>query len=86
MLSLCDETIAGKGGGKGMKVEFKDMEIQHINSDAGDISISWLCPNCKQELIWAESMWWGLKCRCDYWNLEIFATAETEDEKNELDS
>ena len=64
-----------------MKVEFKDMEMQQINSDAGDISISWLCPSCKQELVWAEAMWWRLNCRCSSWDLEIFATAEKEDKK-----
>ena len=59
-----------------MRVEFRDMEMQQINSDAGDISITWKCPNCKEELVWAESMWWRLSCRCYVWSLEIFATGE----------
>ena len=64
-----------------MKIEFKDMEISRPHSDAGDVSFKWNCPNCKQELVWADSMWWRLDCLCSHWTFDIIAKGELNEKK-----
>jgi hypothetical protein len=53
-----------------------DYEIEwsnDFNSDCGGFGAKWICPICKDKLVWAPHMWWRLTCECKNveWDFDI---------------
>lgn len=51
-----------------------------VHDDAGGAGIRWQCPDCKSELVYADSGWWDLKCVCKgrSWDLRVVITFRDE--------
>lgn len=44
-----------------------------VNSDAGGHGLSFECPVCNTEVIYAPNAWWKMECPCRTWGVEIKA-------------
>ena len=58
------------GGFRMSKLIKEEFDINHkkVHSDAGDGQCI-KCPNCEQEVVFADCQWWRSECRCGEWKL-----------------